>query len=142
MDLMSIFRNFVVIVILVISTLSVFNTLIKIIKERTREIGTLRSMGFTTKQVRRLFLLETFFLSFLGTGIGVITSVLLTVALNFVGITYKAGLLSQPVAFRISFSGAAYLVAFSILISVSFVACLISTRESLSKKVIENLNHV
>lgn len=142
MDMMAIFRNFVVVVILLISTLSVFNTLIKIIKERTKEIGTLRSLGFTAKQVQKIFLIETVLLTILGTGLGLIAAVVLTVALNSIHILYKAGLLSEPVLFHINFSPAAYVVAFGILLGVSLFACLLSTHESLTKKVIENLNHV
>lgn len=142
MDLMSVFRNFVIIVILVISTLSVVNTLIKIIKERNREIGTLRSIGFKSKQILKMFIYETFLLSVLGAGIGLFFAILLTFGLNSVGIRYKAGLLSEPVLFRINFSVPAYVNAFVVLVIVSFIACLISTRRTLNQKVIENLSHV
>lgn len=142
LDLMSIFRNFVVVVILIISTLSVVNTLIKIIKERSREIGTLRSLGFKAKQVGRMFIYETFLLSVLGTFLGLIASLILTFFLNSLHIRYKAGLLSEPVLFKINYTVYGYLNAFSILVFVSFLACLYSTRHELNKKIIENLNHV
>ncbi len=142
LDLMSIFRNFVVIVILIISTLSVVNTLIKIIKERSREIGTLRSIGFKARQVVKMFVYETFLLVLLGTFLGLISSLFLTVFLNSLQIRYKAGLLSEPVLFRINFTFYGYLNAFSILVFVSLAACLYSTRHELKKKIIENLNHV
>ncbi len=142
MDLLAIFRNFVIAVILVISTLSVVNTLIKIIKERSREIGTLRSMGFKSSQVLKIFIFETFLLSVVGAMIGVVFAVILTLALNSVSIRYKAGLLSEPVLFRINFSIPAYINAFFILVLVSFIACVVSTRRSLKQKVIENLSHV
>jgi putative ABC transport system permease protein len=142
LELMSVFRNFVIVVILVISTLSVVNTLIKIIKERNREIGTLRSMGFKSSQVLNMFVYETFMLTVLGSTIGLFLSMALTLLLNSVGIRYKAGLLSEPVLFKINFSYTAYLNAFFVLLLVSFLACLISTRQTLKKKVIENLSHV
>lgn len=142
LELMSIFRNFVVVVILIISTLSVVNTLIKIIKERSREIGTLRSIGFKAKQVVRLFVYETFLLSVLGTFLGMLASLILTFFLNSVHIRYKAGLLSEPVLFKINFTFSGYFNAFGILVVVSFLACLYSIRHELTKKIIENLNHV
>ncbi len=142
MDLLSIFRNFVILVILVISTLSVANTLIKIIKERSREIGTLRSLGFTPRQVLQLFIYETFLLSALGSAIGLVVSLLLTITLNLSQIKYKAGLLSEPVVFKITATWGAYANAFLILAFVSVFACLISTRQTLNQKIIENLNHV
>ena len=142
MDLLSIFRNFVIIVILIISTLSVVNTLIKMIKERNSEIGTMRSLGFKSYDILKMFIYETFYLSSLGCIIGLFLSVILTFLLNFLQIKYKAGMLSEPVLFRINFTSLAYLNAFVILTVVGLLACLFSTRQSLSKKVIENLNHV
>ncbi|MEK6627252.1 MAG: FtsX-like permease family protein [Bdellovibrionota bacterium] len=142
LDLMSIFRNFVVLVILIISTLSVVNTLIKIIKERSREIGTIRSLGFKTKQVVKMFMYETFLLTLCGNFIGIVASLLLTLILNSIQIRYKAGLLSESVLFKINFTFYGYLNAFSILVFVSFLACLYSTRHELNKKIIENLDHV
>lgn len=141
LELMSIFRNFVVVVILIISTLSVVNTLIKIIKERSREIGTLRSIGFKSKQVVKIFIYETFLLSVLGNFLGMLAALVLTIFLNSLHIRYKAGLLSEPVLFRINFTLGGYLNAFSILVLVSFLACLYSIRHELKKKIIENLNH-
>lgn len=142
LDLMGIFRNFVVLVILIISVLSVINTLIKIIKERSREIGTLRSIGFKAIEVVKMFIYETILLSLLGTGIGCLSAFVLTVLLDSLQIRYKAGLLSEPVLFRINFSLEGYLNAFLILISVSLIACLYSTRRELKKKIVENFNHV
>ena len=141
MDMMAIFRNFVVVVILIISTLSVFNTLIKIIKERTKEIGTLRSFGFTSAHIQKIFLIETMLLAIFGTTLGLFSAIIITWLLNSMKILYKAGLLSDPVLFRINFSLQAYSTAFIILLGVSVIACLIAIRSSLSKKVIENLNH-
>jgi putative ABC transport system permease protein len=142
MDLMSVFRNFVVIVILIISTLSVINTLIKIIKERSREIGTLRSIGFTARQVRRMFFYETFLLALLGTFIGMVGAVVITLLLNISHIRYKAGMLSEPVLFKINIALNSYINAFLILTLVSLGACLFSTRQELKKKIVDNLNHV
>ncbi|MGZ3689942.1 MAG: ABC transporter permease [Pseudobdellovibrio sp.] len=142
LDLMAVFRNFVVIVILVISVLSVINTLIKIIKERSREIGTLRSIGFKARQVVRMFIYETLLLSFIGTVIGMLLSVVVTLLLNYFKIRYKAGMLSEPVLFKIDFSFVTYGNAFFILIFVSLMACVYSTRQEINKKIIENFNHV
>ena len=142
LELMAVFRNFVVIVILIISVLSVVNTLIKIIKERSREIGTLRSIGFKSRQVLRMFIYETLMLSALGTMIGGIISILLTVTLNSLQIRYKAGMLSEPVLFKINFSLTAYLNAFFVLLFVSLLACLYSTRQEIKKKIVDNFNHV
>ena len=141
-DLLSIFRNFVVIVILIISVLSVINTLIKIIKERSREIGTLRSIGFTASQVVKMFVYETLLLTSFGIAIGVGITLALTALLNSAHIRYKAGMLSEPVLFKINFEPTDYLNATGILLFVSLLACLYSTRQEINKKIVENFNHV
>ncbi len=142
MELLAVFRNFVVIVILVISTLSVANTLIKIIKERSREIGTLRSIGFKVSEVVRMFFYETFLLSIIGSTIGIIIALITGSILNLAHIRNQAGMLSEPVLFKIKFNGTDYLEAFLILLGVSLIACFWATRSETKKKIIENLTHV
>lgn len=141
MDFLAIFRNFVLIVIVVVSTLSVLNTMIKFVKERTREIGTMRSIGFLTKDIVHIFFLESIFLSFIGTSIGAFLSLLLTFALNSAKILYKAGLLSEFVAFRIALSPVAYITAAILLAFVGMIATYFATRQVVRSKIIENLNY-
>lgn len=141
-DFLAIFKNFVTVVILVISTLSVINTLIKMIKERNKEIGTLRSLGFKSREVLNIFICETFFLTTLGSSIGLVVSASLAWILNSFKIMYKAGMLSEPVLFQISLTWSGYLTAFLVLTSVGLLSCLITTKKTLSLKVIENLNHI
>ncbi|MES2801764.1 MAG: FtsX-like permease family protein [Bdellovibrionota bacterium] len=142
MDFLSIFRNFVVIVIVLVSTLSVLNTMVKLVKERTREIGTMRSIGFLPQQVVKMFFLESLFLSVMGTAVGAVMASALTFVFNSVKIMYKAGLLSEPVAFRIAFYPNAYVAAFVLLVSVGTVATYFATRQIIKSKIIDNLTYV
>ncbi|AZZ35912.1 hypothetical protein CIK05_03590 [Bdellovibrio sp. qaytius] len=142
MDFLSIFRNFVIIVIVVVSTLSVLNTMVKLVKERTREIGTMRSIGFLPEQVVKMFFLESLFLSLMGTGVGAVMALLLTFVFNSVKILYKAGLLSEPVAFRIAFYPQAYVSAFILLVTVGTIATYFATRQIIKSKIIDNLTYV
>lgn len=52
-----------VLILFFIIQVGVVNTLRMTIRERTREIGTIRAIGMQRSQVRAIFLLETFFLS-------------------------------------------------------------------------------
>ena len=142
MDFLSIFRNFVVVVIVLVSTLSVLNTMVKLVKERTREIGTMRSIGFLPQDVVKMFFLESVFLSLMGTAIGAVIALGLTFLFNSVKIMYKAGLLSEPVAFRIAFYPNAYAAAFLLLVSVGTVATFFATRQIVKSKIIDNLTYV
>lgn len=142
MDFLSIFRNFVIIVILVVSTLSVVNTMIKIVKERAREIGTMRSFGFFKSQIVQLFLMESIYLCLIGSVIGIVISLLLTFLLNASQITYKAGLLSEAVLFKISVVPISYLSALILLVIVGTISTFIATRQIIRSKIIENLTYV
>lgn len=71
-----------VLILFLIIQVGVVNTLRMTIRERTREIGTMRAIGMHRAQVRNLFLLETFFLS--------ISACLAGVALAFAGMKLLA----------------------------------------------------
>jgi ABC-type lipoprotein release transport system permease subunit len=66
-----------VLVLLVITLLGVINTLRMTIRERTREIGTVRAIGMQRRDVRNLFLLETFFLALFASSVGVVLALLI-----------------------------------------------------------------
>lgn len=142
LSLLTIFRNFVIAVIVTISCLSVLNTMVKVVKERTREIGTLLSLGFRKSQVLQIFLAEAFFLALMGCGIGIVLALLITFSINHIPIYYKAGLLSQPVLFQISFSAASYLVSLSLLLGLTVITAYFACRGTLKQKIVECLTHV
>ncbi|MBN1837849.1 MAG: FtsX-like permease family protein, partial [Spirochaetales bacterium] len=60
----------ILLVLFFIIMVGITNTYRMIMYERTREIGTLRALGMQRAGVRRLFLLEAFFLSLGGAGVG------------------------------------------------------------------------
>ncbi|MFW7380022.1 MAG: ABC transporter permease [Oligoflexus sp.] len=62
-------------IILVIVTLGIVNTISFTVMERKREIGNLRANGESIADVMQLFLWEGFFLGILGAGLGVVIAV-------------------------------------------------------------------
>lgn len=60
-----------VLVLFFIILLGVVNTLRMTIRERTREIGTIRAIGMQRNEVRDLFILETFFLTLFASAAGI-----------------------------------------------------------------------
>ncbi len=69
-------------VLLVIIAVGIMNTLWIAIRERTREIGTLRAIGMGRGKVALLFLVEAFFLGLLGTSLGAALGSLAAAGLN------------------------------------------------------------
>ncbi len=141
MQLLTIFRNFIVVVILFIAGLSIFNTMNKIIRERTREIGTLRSIGISQKIVTKIFMYESFLLGFFGVLIGMIISIFSTLVINAIGVTYKAGVLTQPVLFRIESSFTLYLISGLFLLFLNLLTSYFAIKQTTNKNIVESLTH-
>lgn len=95
--------------------------------ERTKEIGILRSIGASKKDVSRVFNAETIIVGFVAGLIGIIITLLLNIPINMVikSITDISGLAKLPTA------GAAVLILISMLLT--FIAGLIPARVA-SKK--------
>ncbi len=142
MNLLTIFRNFVVAVILMIAGLSVLSTMIKIVTERTREIGTLRSIGYSRSQVLTLFTVEAFLLSMIGMSVGLATALISSWVINLLGLTYKAGMLTEPVPFRVAFSASIYLGSAVFLVIIATFAAAMPAYRATGRKVSELLTHV
>jgi len=68
---------------LLIAVLGMFNTLTITLLERTKEIGLMRTLGARKKDIRRLFIIESMGLSFIGGALGVITAFTLSRGVNY-----------------------------------------------------------
>ncbi len=141
-EFLGIFRDFVVAIIVVIAGLSVLNSLVKIVRERQREIGTLRSMGFLSGQIVFMFACEAVFLSVLGSAVGLVVTLLVSIILNTIAFPYKAGMLAEPVPFQISISPTVYFWSAAFLCGVSIVAAIIPSHRTTRAKIADNLIHV
>jgi ABC-type lipoprotein release transport system permease subunit len=85
--------SFVLIVILIaIIIIGIMNTMWIAIRERTREIGTLRAIGMHRREVLWMFLLESLMLGLFATVFGVIASVAIAAGLNAAHIPVPSGL--------------------------------------------------
>lgn len=67
---------------LLVASLGVMNTLAMAIYERTREIGVLKAIGASTRDIRRLFLIEAALIGALGSAAGSLAGWLITLGLN------------------------------------------------------------
>jgi putative ABC transport system permease protein len=141
-SLLGIFQTFIVTVILTISCLSVLNTVVKSVKERTKEIGTLRSIGFTGRQVGFIFAMEAFYLSMMGVIIGAVSALVITFSVNEAHIVYQAGLLSEPIMFRIGYDFRAYFLCTVLLGILAVLASHLAAKSTVRAPVSQNLTHV
>jgi ABC-type lipoprotein release transport system permease subunit len=77
-----VFTALLVFILMVVIVIGILNTLAIAIRERTREIGTLRAIGMQRRKVLWLFVLETFLLGLSGCAAGALGAAALAAALN------------------------------------------------------------
>ncbi|MHA0856544.1 ABC transporter permease [Paenibacillus sp. CMAA1364] len=96
-------------IVMVVSGIGIMNVLMVAVKERTREIGILKSIGAARKVILMEFLLEAFFISVCGGFLGLLLSMLAPWLLSFTEIQYVA-----------SFEGAILGLGFSAITGIFF----------------------
>lgn len=67
---------------LLVAAIGIANTMMMSIYERTKEIGIIKVLGCSLKNIRQMFLMEAAFIGLLGGGIGNILSFLMSFAIN------------------------------------------------------------
>ena len=68
---------------LLVAAIGIANTMMMSIYERTKEIGVMKVIGCSLKNIRQMFLLEAAFIGFVGGVIGNILSFLMSFVINF-----------------------------------------------------------
>ena len=77
---------FLISLIAVFAALGVLNTMMMAVFERTREVGTLNSLGMKPFRILSMFLVESFFLALLGLGVGFMVGAVLMYYLSTHGL--------------------------------------------------------
>lgn len=93
---------FIFILILATVVLSVINTITMGIIERTREIGTLRAMGYRPMQISRLFVMENFSIALGCVLLGTVMTYLLAFWINSLKVYFKPTGIAEPIQFVVT----------------------------------------
>ncbi len=112
-------------VILLVACSTIANTMLMVIFERTREIGTLKALGMVTRKVIILFITEAALIGILGSLVGVILGSALSFWLKFQGIDISVT--SETGSQGIPFGPIIYFDPTPIAILSSFIFGLIAT---------------
>ncbi|NLM97209.1 MAG: ABC transporter permease [Halanaerobiaceae bacterium] len=92
MDLSEMIFNFIYIFLVLLSCVVVINTMIMIVRERTKEIGMMSALGLEKKEILLLFLIEGAFMGIVGSFAGALAGYGVNAYLGKVGFDYAQAL--------------------------------------------------
>ena len=129
-------------IVLMIAVIGTINTMGMTIMERTKEIGTLRALGFKFRGISVLFALEGAFLGFFGSILGIILHTCVWTVIRVYPLYYTPPGLSGPVAMTVDMVPQALLVLMVCFIILSTVAAIVPARGAAKKNIVDALGHV
>jgi len=142
MRVLAVFRMLMAVVVVLIAGMTVLTTMARAVTERTREIGTLRSVGFLRRHVVLLFAIEAALLATVASAIGLAVTLAVTAAVNASGMTYNAGLAAQPMALGVRYLPATWAGATLFLAAVAAAAAVVPARRAARSRIPDALSHV
>jgi ABC-type lipoprotein release transport system permease subunit len=136
--------TFVLITILIgIVIVGIMNTMWIAIRERTREIGTLRAIGMQRGAVLWMFLLESLMLGLFGTLLGAIVGTLIATALNKAHIAVNPGMqfILMSDHLRLAVHGATVARAVALITIITGLAALFPSRRASRLRPVVAMSH-
>ena len=140
--------NGLYVLMLLLASFVVFNTLMMVVAERTKEIGMLTALGMTPREIKYLFVLEGVTIALIGSGIGTILGGLLNWFLSQTGIDISQTLRIAPSELTIApkifpaYSLAVLLFSFGLGVVVTTVAAYLPARRAAALKPTEALRTI
>lgn len=128
-----------VILTVLIAIVGVTNTMLMTINERNRELGMMRALGMSDKDIRIAFLIEAAGIGFIGSLIGVVLGVLINIPMVKYGIDYSMWMRDFDMGYRISsymksaWNFQAIVIAFFMGIFIPVLVSIIPTRRATLK---------
>ena len=126
---LSSFLTAVALISLLVGSIGIMNIMLVSVTERTREIGVLKSLGFTGFDILFLFMVESILLGVFG---GVLGS-----TVGIAGAYSVETILKLPVVFPFSLIAAGFFVA----VTVGFVSGVYPARKAAKMKPVDSLRH-
>ena len=116
----------------IVSLLGIVNTLVLTVYERTREIGMLRAVGMTRRQVRMMIRYESIVTALMGAALGMVVGI-------FLAFLITHALSSQGIVFAVPYMQLVYFVVAAIV--VGLLAAILPARRAARLNVLEALQY-
>jgi putative ABC transport system permease protein len=142
MEILTVFRNLFMTIVVTIGVMSVANTMMKAVNERIREIGTLRSLGFRRRHLVAMFSCEGLFLSAIACVLGLVGTLFASRVVGHLGLTYRAGILSVPITLKVKDAPESWLVSAVVLTVLATGTAWFCARKAARMVVADAMRHV
>lgn len=133
------FLGFVLTVALIVSYMSLLNSSYMNFMQRTRELATLRSMGYSRSFVAALTALENGWLALFASALGVAGAAAVAWAVRAAGLSWTPPGSTNAVPIQIAVLPGLYLASALVLWALASVASAIPTRKILGRPIVESL---
>ena len=134
--------GFIFMIVLTVVLMSVANSMGMTVVERTREIGTLRSIGLKRWGVVRLFTTESMLLTVIGCTVGLLITLAVRWGINVAGISYTPPSSASPVPLLVDLDVGRVVFTFVLMAVVGTLAAYLPARRAAKKPIIDALGHV
>lgn len=141
-DMFTMIFGFIFVIVFVIVVMSVINTIGMAIMERTREIGTLRTLGVKRSGIVLLFTAESGLLGLFGCGLGVVFCVVSQLVVSLFDPTWVPPGITRAIPLEIKLIPGYMLLSLVFLVTLSLLAAVAPAWRAAQKSIVEALAHV
>jgi len=134
--------GFIFLIVLTVVVMSVANSMGMTVIERTREIGTLRSIGLRRAGVVRIFTMESLMLTLNGCGMGLLLTVMVRYGINVANISYTPPNSVSPTPLLVDLDVGHIVFTFVLMGIVATLAAYLPARRAANTKIIDALGHI
>jgi putative ABC transport system permease protein len=134
--------GFIFLIVLTVVVMSVANSMGMTVIERTREIGTLRSIGLRRAGVVRIFTTESLLLTLLGCASGLLITILVRYGINVADISYTPPNSVSATPLLIDLDVRRIVFTFVLMGIVATLAAWLPARRAAKMQIIDALGHI
>jgi len=141
-DMFNMIFGFIFVIVFVIVVMSVINTVGMAIMERTREIGTLRTLGVKRSGIVLLFTAESGLLGLFGCGLGIIFCAISQLVVKLLEPTWTPPGITKAIPLEIKIIPGYLLLSLVFLVTLSLLAAVMPAWRAARRPIVEALGHV
>ncbi|MGL1892839.1 MAG: FtsX-like permease family protein [Spirochaetaceae bacterium] len=136
----------IIFLLVLIALVGITNTMLMTINERQKELGMMRALGMTDRNIRRSFIIEAAGIGIIGSTLGVIFGCLANIPMVNTGIDYSEMLRDADMGYRVSsimkgmWNIKTIIIAFILGVIIPVVVSIAPTKKAIKKSIPDCIN--